>query len=352
MPIVRVTDFEPIARDKLPGPIYDFIAGGAEDEVSLARNREAWQRILLRPRMLVDVTNVDTSTELLGERVSYPLMLAPVAFHKLSDRDGELATARAVTAAGTGMILSTMSTCTVEDVAGAADCPKWFQLYVNPDREVTRGIVERARACGFKGLCLTVDVPYLGRRERDFKNALQFPQDIVPANFATPAYEAANSALTAQAATIMDPSVTWRDVAWLREVSGLPVMVKGILTAEDAVLAVEHGCAGVVVSNHGARQLDGVPAPIEVLPEIAEAVGGRIPLLVDGGVRRGTDILKAVALGADAVLIGRPYIWGLAAKGEKGVRMVLEMLREEFRLAMALCGVTSVDQITPALVRR
>lgn len=359
MPIVKVTDFEVIAREKLPGPIYDFIAGGAEDEVSLARNREAWTRILLRPRILVDVTNVDTTTSVLGDTLSLPLVLAPVAYQRLSHPDGEVATSRAATAAGTAMILSTVSTCTIEEVAAAADGPKWFQLYVHPDREITKSLVQRARDAGFKALCLTVDVPYLGRRERDFYNRLVFPEDVLPVNFLSPTQPAlavgaydSESALVAQAATLMDPSVTWKNVEWLREVSGMPVLVKGVLTAEDAVLAVEHGCAGIVVSNHGARQLDGVPAPIEVLPEIAEAVGGRIPLLVDGGVRRGTDIVKALALGASAVLIGRPYIWALAAQGEDGVRRVIAMLQEEFRLAMALCGVTSVAGITPALVGR
>jgi (S)-2-hydroxy-acid oxidase len=352
MPIVKITDFEAIAREKLPGPIYDFIAGGAEDEGSLARNREAWTRILLRPRVLVDVSNVDTTTEVLGERLSFPLMLAPVAYQKLCDPEGELATARAAAACGTGMVLSSMATCTVEDVSTAADCPKWFQVYLNPDREITRGIAERVRASGFKALCLTVDTPYLGRRERDLYNKLEFPAEIVPANFRHIPYQARGSALAGQAATLMDPSMSWKELEWLREISEMPVLVKGVLTPEDAVLAVEHGCAGIVVSNHGGRQLDGVPAPIEVLAEIAEAVGGRIPLLVDGGVRRGTDILKALALGASAVLIGRPYIWGLAAQGEAGVRQVLSMLQEEFRLAMALCGATSVAGITAALVRR
>jgi isopentenyl diphosphate isomerase/L-lactate dehydrogenase-like FMN-dependent dehydrogenase len=278
-------------------------------------------------------------------------MLAPVAFHKIADPEGELATARAVSATGIGMVLSTMATCTVEDVSGCAGCPKWFQLYVNPDREATREIVQRVKACGFKALCLTVDVPYLGRRERDFYNSLQFAPDIFPANFVTPAYEAGASALTAQAARVMDPALTWKDVEWLREMSRMPLLLKGVLTPEDALLAVEHGCAGVIVSNHGARQLDGVPAPIEVLPEIAEAVAGRIPLLVDGGIRRGTDIVKALALGAQATLIGRPYIWALAAEGEAGVTRAISMLRAEFELAMALCGCRTVEEISRSLVR-
>ncbi len=354
MPIVNVLDYEEAARKKLPKEVYDFIAGGAEDEISLRGNREAWGRIQLRPRMLVDVTNVDTSTEILGLRPSFPLLLAPVAMHKLADPEGEQATARAAAAAGVLMVLSTMSTYTIEEVAAAAAGPKWFQLYVNPDRGVTRKMVARAEEAGYKALCLTVDVPYLGRRERDLYNQLQFAPDMVPRNFEgmvdTEPYAAQNT-LTAQAASLIDPGMTWEGVDWLRSITSMPVLVKGVLDAEDARIALDHGVAGIIVSNHGGRQLDGVPAPVEVLPEIVEAVGGRAPVLVDGGVRRGTDIVKAVALGAQAVLVGRPYVWGLAARGEQGALHVIEMLREEFRLAMALCGCRSVADIHPGLVR-
>jgi len=355
MPIVKLTDFEDAAREKLPKEIYDFIAGGAEDEVSLARNRSAWSEIQLLPRMLRDVSRVDTSTEVLGQAVSAPVLLAPVAFHRLTDPEGEKATARAAAVSGTIMVLSTMSTVRLEDVAAAsADGPRWFQLYVHPERDITRRLVERAEAAGFTALCLTVDAPYLGRRERDLYNRRQFPPGIVPANFeglvdlaeAPPG----DSALAATA-SLLSPSITWEDVDWLRSITSLAVLVKGVLAAEDAKIAVERGVAGIIVSNHGGRQLDGVPAPIEVLPDVVEAVGGRVSVLVDGGVRRGTDVVKALALGASAVLIGRPYIWGLAAEGEAGVRRVCEMLRAEFELAMALCGCRSVGEIKRDQVR-
>jgi isopentenyl diphosphate isomerase/L-lactate dehydrogenase-like FMN-dependent dehydrogenase len=358
MRAVNLSDYEETARQALPKEIYDFIAGAADDEVSLARNRAAWGEIQLLPRVLVDVSNVDTSTNVLGQQIRSPVLLAPVAYHRAAHPEGEPATARAAARFGTIMILSTMATTTIEDVAAAAASgPKWFQLYVYPERKITESLVNRAEKAGYTALCLTVDVPYLGRRERDFRNQLQFPPGIVPANFRgeidLSEYEAGNgdSELAAQAASLISPSITWDDVDWLRSITSLPLLVKGVLAAEDAKIAVEHGVAGIVVSNHGARQLDGVPAPIEVLPEIAEAVGGRVPLLVDGGVRRGTDVLKALALGAQAVLIGRPYIWGLASEGEAGVRRVLAMLTAEFGLAMALAGCRSVGDITRAHVR-
>ena len=357
MPIVNLLDYEEIARRKLPKEIYDFIAGAADDEVSLARNRSAWGEIQLLPRVLIDVSNVDTSTTVLGQRVSAPVLLAPVAHQRAAHPEGEAATARAAAGSETIMILSTMATTTIEDVAAAATGPKWFQLYLYPEREITKRLVERAEKSGYTALCLTVDVPYLGHRERDLHNRLEFPPGILPVNFLgevdVAAYQAQGqgSALAAQAASLISRVITWEHVDWLRSITSLPLLIKGVLAAEDAKIALGHGVAGIVVSNHGARQLDGVPAPIEVLPEIVEAVAGRAPVLVDGGVRRGTDVVKALALGATAVLIGRPYIWGLAAEGEAGVRRVLEMLRTEFELAMALCGCRSVGEIKRSHVR-
>jgi (S)-2-hydroxy-acid oxidase len=354
MAVVNVSDFEEIARGKLKKPVFDFIAGGAEDEVSLARNLSAWGRYQLLPRVLVDVRNVDASIELLGVEMPFPLLLAPVAYQRLVDDEGEKATARAAAAAGVTMVLSTMATCAIEEVAAAADGPKWFQLYVNSDRKVTQRMVERAENAGFRALCLTVDVPYLGRRERDIYNKLQFADEIIPKNYEgmidVGPYES-GATLAEQAAGLIDPGLTWECVDWLRSITTMPVLVKGVLAAADAKLAVEHGAAAVIVSNHGGRQLDSVVAPVEVLEEVVGAVAGRVPVLVDGGVRRGTDIVKALALGASAVLIGRPYVWGLASRAEKGVGQVIEMLREEFRLAMALCGCRKVGEISRALVR-
>lgn len=357
MTYLNLHDLEPLAREKLPAPIYDFIAGGAEDEVSLRANRAAFEAIEFRPRVLVDVSKMDISTTLLGRKLPFPVMLAPVAMHRLVHPEGEAATARGAAHAGATMILSTMSSVPIEDVAAAAPGPKWFQLYCYGDRGVTERLVKRAEDSGFEALCFTVDVPRLGRRERDFRHPLVFPSDVSPVNFidefdmSSMPEDARGGALSAFVASLMDQTLTWDTLSWLRSITSMPVLVKGVLTPEDALLAIEHGASGIVVSNHGGRQLDGSPAPITVLTEIADAVGGRAELIVDGGVRRGTDVVKALALGAKAVLIGRPYIWGLTLDGEAGVSSVLEQLRLEFELAMALCGVTSVDQITRRLVR-
>lgn len=357
MAYLNLHDLEPLAQEKLPAPIFDFIAGGAEDEVTLRANRAAFEAITFRPRVLVDVSKIDTSTTVLGQALPFPVMLAPVAMHKLVHPHGEEATARAANSAGTVMILSTMSSVSIEDVAAAADGPKWFQLYCYSEKGVTERLVKRAEAAGFRALCLTVDVPRLGRRERDLRHVLEFPPDVIPQNFvqeidmSSIPLKSQGSAISAYAASLMDQTLTWDTIAWLKSITSMPVIVKGILTPEDAVLAADHGAAAIVVSNHGGRQLDSSPASIAVLPEIVDAVGSRVDVVMDGGVRRGTDVLKALALGAKAVLIGRPYIWGLAASGESGVSQVLSLLRIELEWAMALCGVTSVDQVTRRLVR-
>jgi 4-hydroxymandelate oxidase len=357
MPYLNLHDLEPLAREKLAPSVYDFIAGGAEDEVSLRANRAAFEAIEFRPRVLVDVSQIDTATAVLGKPLPFPVILAPVALHRLVNPEGEVATAQGAAQAGATMILSTMSSVRMEEVAAAAAGPKWFQLYCYSDRSVTERLVRRAEDAGFEALCLTVDVPRLGRRERDLRHPQGFPADVAPVNFlgeidlGAVSEEAQATALAALTARLLDASLTWDTLAWLRSITKLPVLVKGVLTAEDALLAVEHGVSGIVVSNHGGRQLDGSPAGIRVLAEIADAVGGQAELIVDGGVRRGTDVAKALALGAKAVLIGRPYIWGLTIDGAAGVASVLEQLRLEFELAMALCGVTSAGQITRRLVR-
>ena len=357
MAYLNLHDLEPLAKEKLPAPIFDFIAGGAEDEVTLRANRAAFEAITFRPRVLVDVSNVDTSTTVLGLTLPFPVMLAPVAMHRLVHPEGEAATARAATSAGTVMILSTMSSISIEDVAAAADGPKWFQLYCYSEKGVTERLVKRAEAAGFSALCLTVDVPRLGRRERDLRHVLEFPPDVIPQNFvqeidmSSIPLTSQGSAISAYAASLMDQTLTWDTISWLKSITSMPVIVKGILTPEDAALAADHGAAAIVVSNHGGRQLDSSPATIAVLPEIVDAVSSRLDVIVDGGVRRGTDVLKALALGAKAVLIGRPNIWGLAVNGEVGVSQVLSLLRTELEWAMALCGITSVDQVTRRLVR-
>ena len=335
---------------------YDYYAGGSGDERTLAANRSAFDAIALRPRVLVDVSAVETRTTVLGQPLALPVMLAPTAFTRLAHPDGEMAAARAARAAGTIMIGSTLSTCALEEVAESCGGGLWFQLYVYKDRGMTRELVARAEAAGYRALVLTVDTPYLGRRYRDVRNRFVLPEGISMRNFEAAMSNAAgwgaHSSFSAYVHDLFDATLTWDSVDWLRSQTGLPVLVKGVLTAEDARLAVEHGVAGVIVSNHGGRQLDGAVASIEALPEVADAVGDRAEVLMDGGVRRGTDVLKALALGARAVCIGRPYLWALAVDGEAGVSDVLRILRDELTLAMGLSGRASVESVDRTLVRR
>jgi isopentenyl diphosphate isomerase/L-lactate dehydrogenase-like FMN-dependent dehydrogenase len=352
---INVSDFEAIARERMSPSAYDYYAGGAEDEITLARNREAFQRIAIRPRVLVGAAEVRTDTECLGLRLPIPIGLAPTAFNKLGHPDGELAAARAAGAAGTLMCCSTISSTTLEDVAAVASGPLWFQLYVYRDREVTRDLVRRAETAGCKAIVLTVDTPLLGRRERDIRGGFALPADVGIRNlekYGTPdaLRWAQTSNFTEYVHRLLDSSLTWESVDWLRSITSVPLVIKGILTPEDARLAVEHGVSAIVVSNHGGRQLDGVISTIEALPAIATAVAARVPLLLDGGVRRGTDVFRAIALGARAVLIGRAYLWGLAVDGEAGVARVLDMLRAELALTMGLAGCRSTAEITPAHV--
>jgi 4-hydroxymandelate oxidase len=356
---VNVFDFETIAREKLSREAYDYYAGGAHDEVSVRGNRAAYDRLSIAYRVLVDVSRRDMATSILGQPVAMPMLVAPTAFHRMATPEGEVATARAAGAAGTAMILSTLSTSTVESVVAAATGPIWFQLYVYRDRQATEGLVRRAEAAGCRALVLTVDAPLLGRRERDVRNLFRLPPGLAVANLLPEGYgdmppAAADSGLAAYVASFLDPSLSWRDVAWLRSITSLPLLVKGIVRPDDALRAADSGVAGIVVSNHGGRQLDTSPATLDVLPEIVDSLdahGHRIEVLMDGGVRRGTDVMKALALGARAVLIGRPVLWGLAAEGEAGVVSVLRLLRDELDLAMALAGAPTLADITRDLVR-
>jgi 4-hydroxymandelate oxidase len=291
---------------------------------------------------------------LLEQRLSMPVLLAPTAFNRLAHPDGELAAARAAAHAQTAMVVSTMASTSLEEVAAAVRSPLWFQLYVYRDRDLTRDLVQRASGAGYRALVLTVDAPLLGRRERDARNRFVLPAGISARNLEiAPSEEARwrpDSSFFDYFHAHMDPSLSWDTVAWLRSITPLPIVLKGVLAAEDARQAVACGAAGVIVSNHGGRQLDGAIATLDALPDVADAVAGEIPVLLDGGIRRGTDVLKALALGARAVLIGRPYLWGLAAAGEEGVFRVLEILRDELRLAMALVGAASIDAVTRSLV--
>jgi 4-hydroxymandelate oxidase len=334
--------------------VYDYYAGGSEDEQTLDGNRAAFREVFLRPRALVGVGRVDTSTSVLGTPVSMPVLIAPTAYHRLAHKEGELATTRAAGAAGTLMVASTIATYSLEEIAGAATGPTWFQLYVQPDRSISRDLAQRAEAAGYRALCLTVDTPQLGRRERDVRNRFALPPGIVMANFPGELgrmhRRKHGSAFAAAASDLLDATLTWDSVAWLQSETKLPIIVKGVIAARDAELAAKSGAAAVVVSNHGGRQLDACEPTLRALPNVAEIVSGRIEVYMDGGVRRGTDVLKALALGARAVLVGRPILWGLAAGGEEGVRCALNMLREELTLAMMLSGCPTIDSIGPELI--
>ena len=354
---LNTRELEQLARERLSSLAFDYYASGAHDEHTLRDNVEAWARIPLHYRVLVDVSARDTSTTVLGEPVAMPILVAPTAFHKLACPDGELATARAASRAGTVMILSSLSNTRVEEVCAAATGPVWFQLYVYRDRGATAALVARAESAGARALVLTVDAPLLGRRERDVRNRFHLPPGLSVENMTAEGHgvvelQQAESGLAAYVATKLDPSLGWKDVAWLRSITRLPVIVKGLVRPDDACRAIDHGASGVVVSNHGGRQLDGAPATASVLGAIADAVQGRIEVLVDGGVRRGADVLRALALGARAVLVGRPILWGLAVAGEEGAFGVLETMREELDQAMALAGCARVGEVTRDLVAR
>jgi len=330
---INVGDFEKLARERMEASAFDYYAGGANDERTAADNLRAFDRWVIRPRMLAGVREVDTSTTLLGSPLTLPVALAPTAFNRLGHPDGELAAARAAGDAGALMCCSTIASCLLEDIAAAATGPLWFQLYVYRDREVTRDLVGRAEAAGYRALVVTVDTPRLGQRERDVRNRFTLPAGISIVNlerYGTPdaLRWAATSSFTEYVHKLLDDSLTWESIDWLRTITALPILIKGVLTAEDAALCVQHGIDGIIVSNHGGRQLDGAIATMDALPEVVN-VAGRVPVLLDGGVRRGTDVFKALAVGASAVLIGRPYLWGLAANGEAGVRRVLEIFRSE-----------------------
>ena len=347
----NVADYEAIARERLDAGAYGYFAGGAGDERTLEDNVAAYRRWQLRPRALVDVSAATTATTVLGREISMPLIVAPVAFQRMAHPDGEPGMARAAAAAGTLMVLSTLATSTPAELAAAAPgAPRWYQLYIFRDRGITRSLVEQAEEAGFEAIALTVDVPRLGRRERDLRTGFVIPAEVTVPSFAAAAGGSIGGT-PADMFSLMDPAVDWDDLEELVSDCNLPVLLKGVMTAEDASLAVERGAAGVVVSNHGGRQLDGAPATIDALPEVAEAVEGRIEVLVDGGIRRGADVIKALALGARAVLAGRAPLWGLAARGEQGAHDVLELLREEIELAMVLTGASSPGAVTRNHVR-
>jgi 4-hydroxymandelate oxidase len=355
MNLTNLHELEALARTRLPQMAWDYYAAGADDEHCVRRNCEAYARIALHYHVLVDVARRELATTVLGHRIAMPIAVAPTAFQRLAHPEGELASVRAAGDAGTIFVLSTLSNTPVEDVVAAATGPVWFQLYLYKDRGATEGLVHRVEAAGCAALVLTVDAPLLGRRERDIKNRFALAAELAVANLMPAGYGAmpavaAESGLAAYFASLIDPALTPDAITWLRARTRLPILVKGVVRADDARRAIAAGAAGVIVSNHGGRQLDAAPATIDVVAAIADAVADHGEILLDGGIRRGTDVIKAVALGARAVLVGRPVLWGLAAGGRAGVAAALEVLRRELDLAMALCGCPDVARITRDLV--
>ncbi|HEX2767236.1 MAG TPA: alpha-hydroxy acid oxidase [Candidatus Limnocylindria bacterium] len=338
---LSVVDYEALARDLIDPGAWDYFMGGAGDEISLTDAHDAWDRLRLRPRVLVDVSRRDLSTTVFGRTLDHPVLVAPMAAHDLAHREGERATARGAADAGALLTLSTISSVPLEEVASVAPAaPRWFQLYAPPERGACQALVERAVAAGYGAIVVTVDLPLPGNRERDVRNAFRLhtgahlPEDQP----------------TDERGIIVLPTLTWDDLAWLRSITPIPLLAKGILRADDAARAVETGCDGVWVSNHGGRQLDTAIAGVDALPEIVEAIGDRAVVVVDGGVRRGIDVLKGLALGATLVAVGRPVLWGLAVDGAAGVERVLRIVRDELSLAMALAGCRSIGDISRDLV--
>ncbi len=365
-----------LARQALPRAVFDFADGGAEDETTLRRNEAAFADIDFLPRPLNGAASRDLSVEVFGQRLSMPVLIGPTGLAGLFWPEGELAAARAAAAAGTAYCLSHGSTCTMEELAASGAAPRWMQVFVYRDREFTRAFIERAAASGFGALVLTIDNQLTGNRERDVRNGFTIPprfslpdklamlakwrwlarmgprlSTITFGNYASLG-TADLAALATRMGAMLDPSLSWREVEWVRRLWKGPFLLKGVLHPAEAAQAIAHGVDGIIVSNHGGRQLDGSSASLDALPEIAEAVGGRIPVLLDGGVRRGGDVLKAIALGASACLIGRPQLFGLAVAGEAGVAHVLDILKRELDRAMGLLGVTKIADIGPGYIRR
>ncbi|XP_061396854.1 uncharacterized protein LOC133332468 [Musca vetustissima] len=357
-PFVCVTDFEEEAHKIIDKKALDYYRSGAGEQFSLNLNREAFRRLRIRPRCLRDVSKLDTSCTVLGHQLKWPVGIAPTAMQKMAHNDGEGGNAKAAGEMGTIFIQSTLSTMSIEEVAQTApDTIKWFQLYVYKDRSLTEQILRRVEKANFKAVVLTIDAPIFGQRWADVRNNFSLPSHLRLANFDTRSSqsdgvhsEEGTSGINEYVASQFDATLTWKDVEWLVKSTYLPVIVKGVLTAEDAILAREFGCAGVIVSNHGARQLDYVPASIEALPEVVKAVGDDIAVMLDGGVRHGNDVFKALALGAKMVFVGRPAVWGLGCGGSAGVKEMLKVLKRDFEITMALAGCQKLKDIQKNMV--
>ncbi|MPY68782.1 MAG: alpha-hydroxy-acid oxidizing protein [Alphaproteobacteria bacterium] len=347
--VAAVADYEPLARERLDERAWAYVSGGASDEVTLRENAAAFRRRKLRAHALRDLTGGNTRLDLFGRMFTFPILLAPVAYQKLLHPRGELETALAASAQQAGMVVSTQASVTLEDIAREAQAPLWFQLYVQPDREFTRTLVRRAEQAGYEALVVTVDAPVSGMRNREQRAGFALPPEVEAANLRGMAPVRSGSSGNGDGLLLGGPLLsaapTWRDIGWLRSLTRLPLLIKGIMTAEDASRAVAEGADGIVVSNHGGRVLDMQPATVDVLPGIVESVGTQVPVLLDGGIRRGTDVLTALALGARAVMIGRPFAFGLAAAGAIGVSHVVQILRAELEVAMACVGCRDLGAI-------
>ena len=372
-----VEDLRRMARRRLPRGVFDYVDGAAEDEVTMERNADGFRAIEFRPRVLRDMAKIDPAVTLLGRSLPFPLVLAPTGFTRMVTPDGELSVARAAARAGVPYTLSTLSTRSIEEVAAASDGPKWFQVYVWRDRALVADLMDRAAAAGYEAIVITVDTAVLGRRERDVRRGFSLPpkvgidtlldglrhpawtlglvrnEPIVFANIAGRSGDGSDPvSLADYINSQFDPSLSWRDIEWFRARWKGPILLKGVQTVDDAVIAADEGVDCVVLSNHGGRQLDGAPPPIELVAPVADAVGDRVEIICDGGVRRGSDIVKAVALGARACMAGRTYLYALGAGGEQGVDHVLRFLEEGVRRTMALCGAARTEDLDPSFVRR
>ncbi len=344
---VSIKEFELAAKYKLSQMAFDYYAGGACDEITLAANENAYAQLCVKYRVLADVSARSAKTEVIGHKISSPIIIGPTAFHALACPEGERATARAAKLAEAVFTLSTLSNCSMEEIEKTGG-HLWYQLYVYRNRDITKSLVERAERLGYRALVITVDSQITGRRERDIRNSFRLPDGIRAGNLES--IDVADGRLAEHINNLYDQSLTWKDIDWFRSITKLPIVLKGIIRADDAIKAQSCGVDGIVISNHGGRSLDTSPSTLSALPEIVAAVGDKTDVMIDGGIRRGTDVLKALALGAKAVMIGRPVLWGLSVAGEEGVLKVLQMLNNEFDLAMALSGCPSISDISADLI--
>lgn len=334
--VINLFDFEVLAAHKMTRMAYEYVASGAADEFTVRWNRQAFDNLKINPTILTDVSQIDTQVSLFGQELPYPILIAPTAYHKIMHPEGELATARGAGAAEAVYVVSSFTTTPLEEIAKIATQPLWLQLYVRDDRSFTKDLIQKAEHEGYRALCVTVDTPVAGVRNRQQRVNFSLPEDVHTPHMAD--------------AFALTKSLTWKDIEWIKSFAKIPVLLKGILNPSDAEKAIDAGVSGIIVSNHGGRNLDTVPATIEALPRIAEKVNKRVPLLMDGGIRRGTDVLKALALGANAVLVGKPVCYGLACGGADGVTKVLEILRNELELTMALTGRATIAEIDESVL--